>query len=196
MLQLPRLLCFDITFNYDLHMSLLVCSPTFIFSNFVSLQNDINGFDLHDPLQPAWEYKGKYATDIFTKRALKIIEEHPHQKKPLFLYISHLAAHCHEDTDILGVPNINETNFRFGYIQDPVRKRLAEVMNILDHSVGLVVQKLEEKKILENSIIIFLSDNGAPTIGAGYNRGSNYPLRGVQYKYYKNIEYRKKTFIA
>lgn len=116
---------------------------------------------------------------MFTERALKIIEEHPHEAKPLFLYLSHLAAHSHEDTDILGVPNIEEINARYGYIKDPVRRRLAGVMNILDHSVGLIVKKLSEKKMLENSIVIFLSDNGGPTIGDGNNRASNYPLRGV-----------------
>lgn len=49
----------------------------------------------------------------------------------------------------------------------------------LDDSVGAIVQALTNKNILQNSIIVFVSDNGAPTTGPGdRNWGSNYPLRG------------------
>lgn len=49
----------------------------------------------------------------------------------------------------------------------------------LDKSVGEVVAALRRRKMLDNSIIVFMSDNGAPTIGIYNNTGSNYPLRGV-----------------
>ena len=50
----------------------------------------------------------------------------------------------------------------------------------LDESVGKVVDSLAKNKMLENSIILFYSDNGAPTTGLFQNAGSNYPLRGVR----------------
>ncbi|PSN49060.1 hypothetical protein C0J52_10596 [Blattella germanica] len=49
----------------------------------------------------------------------------------------------------------------------------------LDESVGKVVQSLQRRNMLENSIIVFIADNGAPTIGIFQNWGSNYPLRGL-----------------
>jgi arylsulfatase A-like enzyme len=51
----------------------------------------------------------------------------------------------------------------------------------LDESVGRVVKALQISGMLENSMIVFVSDNGAPSVDAvGYqNWGSNYPLRGV-----------------
>lgn len=57
----------------------------------------------------------------------------------------------------------------------------------LDESVGEVVAALREKNMLDNSVIVFMSDNGAPTHGIHSNRGSNYPLRGVSFKSYINF---------
>jgi arylsulfatase A-like enzyme len=51
----------------------------------------------------------------------------------------------------------------------------------LDESVGKVIAALERRGMLKNTIIVLLSDNGAPTLDVGVwrNWGSNYPLRGV-----------------
>lgn len=50
----------------------------------------------------------------------------------------------------------------------------------LDDSVGTVVAALQRRGMLENTIIVFTSDNGAPTGTQDYpNWGSNYPFRGV-----------------
>lgn len=49
----------------------------------------------------------------------------------------------------------------------------------LDISVGRIIEKLAEKNLLENSVILFFSDNGAQTVDAFANSGSNWPLRGV-----------------
>ena len=51
----------------------------------------------------------------------------------------------------------------------------------LDESVGRVVQALQTRHMLEKSIIVFLSDNGAPTKGRYPNWGSNWPLKGVSF---------------
>lgn len=53
------------------------------------------------------------------------------------------------------------------------------MVSMLDQSVGSVVTALREKHMLENSIILFMSDNGAKPEGIHANHGSNYPLRGV-----------------
>lgn len=47
----------------------------------------------------------------------------------------------------------------------------------LDEGIGKVVEALKGSKALKDTIILFYSDNGAPTIAG--NAGSNYPLRGV-----------------
>lgn len=57
----------------------------------------------------------------------------------------------------------------------------------LDESVGNVLKALRDAEMLKNSIIVFMSDNGAQTVGLLENYGSNYPLRGVMKVYVKYI---------
>jgi arylsulfatase A-like enzyme len=56
---------------------------------------------------------------------------------------------------------------------------LAAMVSKLDQSVGEVMAALRTKGMLHNSIVLFMSDNGAPTFGIHSNRGSNFPLKGV-----------------
>ena len=50
----------------------------------------------------------------------------------------------------------------------------------LDESVGKVMLALKENRMLDHTIVVFVSDNGAPTTGIHPNHGSNWPLRGVK----------------
>ena len=49
----------------------------------------------------------------------------------------------------------------------------------LDESVGKTVKALEEAGMLDDSIIVFTTDNGGAPKGFNNNAGSNWPLRGV-----------------
>lgn len=56
------------------------------------------------------------------------------------------------------------------------------MLTSLDDSVGSIIKSLEENEMLNDSIILFISDNGAPTedlLWGHRNTGSNWPLRGV-----------------
>lgn len=54
-------------------------------------------------------------------------------------------------------------------------------MSKLDESVGEIVSTLQSSGLLDNSIIVFITDNGAPTTGVHRNWGSNFPLRGIKH---------------
>lgn len=56
------------------------------------------------------------------------------------------------------------------------------MLSSLDESVGRIIKSLDDNGMLENSIVLFISDNGAPSddpIWGMDNSGSNWPLRGV-----------------
>lgn len=54
------------------------------------------------------------------------------------------------------------------------------MLSKLDESVGAVVAALGRRNMLENSIIVFTTDNGGPAAGFNLNAASNFPLKGVK----------------
>ncbi len=49
----------------------------------------------------------------------------------------------------------------------------------MDDGIGNIVQALNKRQMLDNTIILFFSDNGAPIDIEHKNAGSNLPFRGV-----------------
>lgn len=145
------------------------------------------GNDLHrdtlEKLSP--EFATGYLTDLITEEAEKIISNH-NRTKPLYLQVAHLASHGTGIIDAeLQVRDENLLNQTFGYIKDMKRRLYAGVITALDESVGRVVEAMRKANLLKNSIILFMSDNGAQTEGILNNYGSNYPLRGLKFTTYE-----------
>ena len=53
------------------------------------------------------------------------------------------------------------------------------MLSALDDAVGDIYDKLKARNMLENSIIIFTTDNGGPANGFDFNAANNFPLRLV-----------------
>lgn len=133
-----------------------------------------------------WDTMGQYATDLFTDKAIEMIDRHD-KKIPMFLFVSHLAPHAGNEYDPLQVRK--EDLLQFSYIKDPMRKKYAAMVSRLDRSVGRVVQALEKNKMLDDTVILFLADNGAPIHGPLSNSGSNYPFKGVSECYNSSVDF-------
>ncbi|KAH9379963.1 hypothetical protein HPB48_013227 [Haemaphysalis longicornis] len=54
------------------------------------------------------------------------------------------------------------------------------MVDTLDQSVGFVVEALNEARMLENTVVVFFSDNGGMPYGSSASRGYNWPLRGTK----------------
>ncbi|XP_075540031.1 arylsulfatase B-like [Dermacentor variabilis] len=98
---------------------------------------------------------------------------------PLFLYLAHQAPHTKGGPEPLQAPAKNVA--KFSYIGDHYRTIYAGMVDALDQSVGAVLEALEAALMLDDTIIVFSSDNGAAVFdSAMVNLGSNWPLRGAK----------------
>lgn len=85
-------------------------------------------------------------TQKYTEKALDFIERNQHS--PFFLYLAHAMPHK---------PLAASERF---YSQGDFTELYKSVLKELDWSTGEVINKLEKLGILENTIVIFMSDNG------------------------------------
>ena len=108
----------------------------------------------------------EYLTDAFSREAVSFVERN--QSKPFFLYLAYNAPH--------GPLQATEKYLnRFENIKNPKRKTYAAMVSAVDDGVGRLLDKLKETGQIDNTIIVFLSDNGGPLADNGSN---NTPLRG------------------
>jgi len=109
--------------------------------------------------------KDFYTTDAFAARASDWIEKH--KDAPWFLYLPFNAVHApHQATE--------KYLKRFAHISDPDRRDFDGMLSAMDDAVGVVLGKLRQLKLEENTLVFFISDNGAPQ----KREGGNTPLRG------------------
>jgi arylsulfatase A-like enzyme len=66
---------------------------------------------------------------------------------------------------------------RFANITDKKRQTMLAMLSAMDDGVGKILAKLRESNLEENTLVIFLSDNGGPT---SENASRNTPLRGFK----------------
>lgn len=104
----------------------------------------------------------RHFTELFTNEALRFIREN--HEKPFFLYLPHTAPHFPVEAH----PDWTGKS-KFGEYGDVVEE--------LDARIGEVIKLLEELKLKEHTMIVFLSDNGAQ----GDQAASNHPYRGKKW---------------
>ena len=128
-------------------------------------------YDLDNPESPL--YRGLetttaqgYLTNILTDEAVDFIKRH--KNEPFFCYLAYNAVHSPPQA-----PAEDIADFNTG---DPTRDILMAMLRHLDNGVGEVVRTLKEEGIWENTLLIFLTDNG----GASAMSANNAPLRNFK----------------
>ncbi|MBR8534485.1 sulfatase-like hydrolase/transferase [Carboxylicivirga sediminis] len=94
-----------------------------------------------------------YLTEVFTDKAVHFIEKAG--EEPFFLYLAYNAVHHPWE-----VPD--KYIERLQHIELPNRRKFAAMVLALDDGVGEVMKALEEQGIAENTVVVFISDNGSP----------------------------------
>lgn len=133
-------------------------------SYFSNHKNDVEG-DIHSILEnDQFQTFEGYLTDRLGDQAVDYIEAN--KEKPFFIYWAPNAVHT----------PMEATQEDMEIFEGHPRQKLAAMTWALDRAVGNIISKLETEKLLENTLIFFLSDNG----GAYNNLSSNLPLKGYK----------------
>jgi len=105
-----------------------------------------------------------YLTDVLGDKAISFIDKNYQSNNPFFLFLSFNAPHTpmHAKKEVLEK------------FKDNPRKVYASMMWSMDEAIGNVVEALKENDQYDNTIIYFLSDNGA----AMSNDASPFPFKG------------------
>jgi arylsulfatase A-like enzyme len=106
--------------------------------------------DLYEGTTPL-KADGKFFPELMTNRALRFIEES--KDKPFFLYVPFNIPHYPEEAP-------KKFAEPFKDIKDEATRSYATIMYATDFYIGEIVDQLDEQELLENTIIIFMSDNG------------------------------------
>ncbi|MBL7152790.1 MAG: sulfatase-like hydrolase/transferase [Phycisphaerae bacterium] len=134
--------------------------------------------------------EGEYLTDRLTDESLKWLDAN--RSKPFLLYLSHYAVH----TPIQSKQELTEkykakaeklpamAGEKFAPVYGRYNTRMVQdnaaysgMVQSVDESVGRVTAKLEELGVADNTIVIFMSDNGGLSTVPREAPTSNLPLR-------------------
>lgn len=118
---------------------------------------------------------GTFITEALTKEAVKALDKAKQYNQPFYLYMSHYAIHIPIDKDMRYFPK---------YVRKGLSDKdaaYASLIEGMDKSLGDIMNWLKDNKEDENTIIIFLGDNGGLAASTYWREGKpdtqNYPLK-------------------
>lgn len=120
------------------------------------------------------KYHGEevFLTEAITLEALEAMDVAQEENKPFFLHMSHYAVH----TPIMADARFVQKYYDKGL--DSIEAKYASLVEGMDKSLGDIMDYLEKKELAENTIILFMSDNGGLSVYArgGERNTHNKPL--------------------
>ena len=127
-------------------------------------------FDWWHDLQPTNEVG--YSTHLITAHAVEFIKAN--KRRPFFLYVPHEAPHYPYQGPTDPPDRTVGGDFNNKGTRMDTKEAYREMVIEMDKGIGEIVTALSEASILDTTIVIFCSDNGATTLG------SNGALRGFK----------------
>ena len=130
---------------------------------------------------------------VWTARQCKeFFDQANAQKKPFFLYLNFFDPHgpyTNAENQVAGIPEqpFTESDITdafplpkaFTNTQVPVSATIINCIRRLDHGVGLVLKQIAACGLEDETVVIFISDNGLPIIKGKttcYEKGTHVPL--------------------
>jgi arylsulfatase A-like enzyme len=130
--------------------------------------------------EPIWDvpglekYHGKeiFLTEALTREGILAMDAAIDDNKPFYLYMAHYAVH----TPIMGDPRFAQKYFEMGL--DTIEAKYASMIEGMDKSLGDIMNHLDKRGISDDTIILFMSDNGGLSAVArgGERHTHNKPL--------------------
>ncbi|AZQ62751.1 sulfatase [Flammeovirga pectinis] len=135
-------------------------------------------YDYNRPMMENTTYvptdKEQYVTDILTDAGLEFIEDASKKEAPFYLYLSYNAPHTPLQAQGKDIKQLQETLGEDAAANGSERLTYTAMMYNVDYNIKRVVEKLKSTGQFDNTLIIFLSDNGGK-----YTKGANnQPLKG------------------
>jgi len=112
------------------------------------------------PFARTWHRNGKlieeegHVTDLLTREAVQFVEKK--RAGPFFLYVPYTAVH-------LPIDEPKEWLDMYAKESDLGVRQYGACISHLDRGVGTILAALDRAKVRENTIVLFLSDNGGST---------------------------------
>jgi len=111
--------------------------------------------------------RGEYLTHIEGEEAVRFIEQRD-KDKPFFLYLPFTAPHSPMQAPQASIDKYSHLP------QQGFRRTYAAMVDEMDRAVGNILVTLQQQGITDETLVVFVSDNG----GSHAFGGSNVPLRG------------------
>ena len=118
-----------------------------------------------------------HATDLFTDWTIDYLEARKGEEQPFFLFLAYNAPHFPIQPPREWLEKVRE---REPNLTEKRAKNVAFVEH-LDYNIGRVMEALKTTGLEENTLVVFVSDNG----GALWYAQSNGPLRGGKQDMYE-----------
>lgn len=118
-----------------------------------------------------------YSTELIASEAVKIIQNHDGDQKPLFLYVPFNAVHSPYQSP----PQTNDGADLYPSLTG-IRKTYAAMIHSMDTQIGRILDAVEKKGIKDNTFVFFFNDNGGPQPQKITNNGDLRAGKGTLYE--------------